>query len=215
MPPEHTDPVDIWQFIGKIHGVKMKIVCAWCHKVMKEYESHKNLVSHGICPECLRGLIGATDINLGDFLDRIDVPVLLTDGAVIVQRANRKAELEFGRQSTKKLTNATVGVAIECLNAQGTGECGRAEKCVGCVLRGTILGTHADGKPRYGQYSQNQVMTPLGAKPKRFRFSTTRVGDAVMLSIEEVLDLATASQILDLPASLPDGSRATSRLKQA
>jgi len=171
----------------------MKIICAWCSKVMKEYESHQDMVSHGICPECLRGLIGSTDINLRDILDKLDFPVLLTDGAVMVQRANRKAEMAFGTPLTNMLTNVTLGVAIECLDAQGTGQCGRTEHCAGCMLRGTILSTHADGQPRYGVYAQNRFLTSFGAKTKRFRFSTTRVGDAVMLAIEEILDLSAAS----------------------
>jgi cytochrome c553 len=171
----------------------MKVVCAWCHKTLKEYESQRNMVSHGICPDCLRELIGGTDVNLRDFLDKLDFPVLLTDGTALVQRANRMADVVFGQSTTRMLTNVAIGMAIECLNAQGTGQCGRAEHCAGCVLRETILATHGDGQPRYGMYSQNEVTTALGARPKRFRFSTTRIGDAVMLSVEEILDLAAAS----------------------
>ena len=172
----------------------MKIVCAWCHKILKEYESHRNIISHGICPECLRGFyLGGTDINLRDILDKLDFPVLLTDGTVVVQRANRMAEIAF-RQPSARLTNVTVGAAIECLNAQGSGamrQDGAMRGMRPAADRDTD--THADGQPRYGMYSQNQVMTPLGATPKRFPLFHHPGRNAVMLSIEEVLDLSAAS----------------------
>jgi hypothetical protein len=171
----------------------MKIVCAWCGKVLTEYESDQNMVSHGICPECLRGLVGGNaEIGLREFLDQLEFPVLLTDRSIVVQRANNVAERAFGRPSFK-LENASVGMAIECLNAQASGQCGRAEHCAGCVLRRTIIETHADGQPRYGMYSQNEVLSAQGSKARRFRFSATRIGDAVMLAIEGVQDLSAAS----------------------
>jgi len=171
----------------------MRIICAWCHKVMKEYESPQSTVSYGICPECLRGVSGGgTEIKLRDFLDRLEFPVLLTDKSVVVQGANRIAERTFGRPASR-LENVAAGVVIECYHAQAPGECGKTEHCAGCVLRQTIMDTHADGRPRYGVYSENEILTPQGAKPKRLRFSTTRIGNAVMLAIEEIQDLSIAS----------------------
>jgi len=171
----------------------MKIVCAWCHKVLKEYESTKEMVSHGICPECLREITEVgTEMNLRDFLDRLGFPVLVIDGAVAVQRVNRTAEQALGRPAPQ-LENIAAGLAIECQNAHTPEGCGRAEHCAGCILRQTIVGTRVDGRPRYGMYSQHQILTPLGAKPIRFRFSTTRMGEAVMLAIDEFEDLQAAS----------------------
>jgi PAS domain-containing protein len=171
----------------------MKIICAWCNKTLTEYESPKNMVSHGICADCLRGLVGeGTVVNLRDFLDRLEFPVLVTDGSVKIQRANRMAERAFGRLASE-MENATVGFAIECLSAQAPGECGRSGNCAGCALRQTIMDTNADGQPRYGIYSENSVLTPNGATPKRFRFSTTQIGNAVILAIEEIEDLPATS----------------------
>jgi hypothetical protein len=167
----------------------MKIVCAWCNKVLTEYESYRHTVSHGICPECLRGLVGVgAEISLKDFIDRLGFPVMLVDRSASVQRVNGMAAQAFGRPGSQ-LEDVAVGLAIECQNAFAPGGCGRMEHCAGCVLRGTILGTHADGQPRYGVYSRHEVMTAQGAAPKRFRFSTSLIGDAVMLAIEEVQNL--------------------------
>ena len=35
----------------------MKLICAWCKKVMKEDQSNDGIISHGICNECLKKLI--------------------------------------------------------------------------------------------------------------------------------------------------------------
>lgn len=185
--------MDFPRFFAKVLISLMKIVCAWCQKILTEYESPTNMVSHGICPECLRGLTGeGTVVNLRDFLDRLGFPVLVTDRSVMVQQANRMAERVFGRPASQ-LQNAGPGMAIECHNARAFGQCGKSEHCAGCILRRTIMETHGDGRPRYSVYSQNDILTPEGAKPKRFRFSTTQIGDAVMLSIEDIQDLPAAS----------------------
>jgi len=171
----------------------MKVICAWCKKVLAEYATDRDLVSHGICPECLSGLIAAGPlVSLRDFLDRLDFPVLVTDGSVTIQRANRMAERLFGRRDSE-LDNTDVGCAIECRHAQESGECGRTEYCSGCILRQTLLETHADGRPRYGMYSQQEILTPSGGALKRLRYSTTQIGDAVILAIEEIQELSAAS----------------------
>jgi PAS domain-containing protein len=170
----------------------MKVVCAWCKKVLTGDATGGNSVFHGICPECLNRLVSAGPaINLRDLLDRLDFSVVVTDGSVTIQLANRTAEQVFGR-TTSELENTDVGFAIECQHAQA-GQCGRTEHCAGCLLRQTLQETYADGKPRYGVYSEHEVLTPEGTVPKRLRFSTTRVGDAVILAIEEGGELSTLS----------------------
>jgi hypothetical protein len=66
------------------------------------------------------------------------------------------------------------------------GGCGKKEHCAGCALRKTITDTFADGQLRYGVYSPHDIMVRGGTRPVRFRFSTVRTGDAVMLSIEGI-----------------------------
>ena len=190
---EMRPPVELSQLSAYLRPTQMKVVCAWCHKVLMEYESPKEMVSHGICPECLRGVLGGDAVvNLREFIDRIEFPVLVTDGSMRIQRTNRTAENAFGHPASE-MESSRVGFAIECQSAQEPGGCGRAEQCAGCVLRRTIAATHADGLPRYGVYSENVVLTSEGAAPKRFRFSTTQIGDAVILAIEEIEKLLAAS----------------------
>lgn len=30
----------------------MKVVCAWCKILMREYPEHPDMISHGICSQC-------------------------------------------------------------------------------------------------------------------------------------------------------------------
>jgi hypothetical protein len=69
------------------------------------------------------------------------------------------------------------------------GECGVNARCGGCAFRRTIRDTHSDGKPRYGEYSQHTISAADGTKERRFRFSTSRIGDMVLVAIEGVQDL--------------------------
>jgi PAS domain-containing protein len=170
----------------------MKIICAWCGKFLGEEEHPKEMLSHGICPDCLRKLDAGDVISLRELIDKLEFPVLVTDGTVAIQRANRTAERAFGRPA-HEMENSTLGFAIECVHARAPGECGRMEQCAGCLLRQALMETHDDGQPRHGFYSENDILTPQGTRPRRIRFSTNPVGDAVILAIEEIQYLAAAS----------------------
>jgi len=160
----------------------MKVVCAWCQKIMSESPSPGEAVTHGICAACLRDVIGGS-IGLGDFVDRLSFPVLVTDGGMTVVEANRAAATVLGRAKAA-LVSQSPGVAIECFGAHAPDCCGQSSVCQGCRLRQSIQDTHADGRPRSGVYGGDGPA--LG--PLRFRFSVQKVGDVVMCLIEDLVD---------------------------
>jgi PAS domain-containing protein len=139
----------------------------------------------------MTGLLGDSKLSLADFLNSIELPVLVTDGAVTVRQVNRTAARILGKAASR-LEGSSVGVAIECIHAGIMGECGVSAYCAGCEFRRAIHDTHADGKPRYGEYSQHKLVTANGTKARQFRFSTTKMGDAVVLAIEGIEDLPVA-----------------------
>ncbi len=170
----------------------MKAVCSWCKRALIEDETPNAAVSHGICTDCLNGLSGNSKFSLAEFLDSIELPVLVTDGGRAIHEVNEAAERILGK-SASRLRGSRVGVAIECIHAGIMGECGVSPYCAGCAMRRTIQDTHADGKPRYGEYSQHKLATADGARVVRFRFSTTKMGDLIVLAIEGIEDLPVAS----------------------
>ena len=170
----------------------MKTICAWCNKVLTEGDTPDGMLSHGICPDCLEELIRTPEISLADFLNSIEFPVLVTDHSLAVQQMNRTAERILGG-SVGESGGLKFGSAIECLHAGMPGGCGGNESCEGCVLRKTIKETYEDGQPRYGVYSEHELMPANGARARRFRFSATKAGEAVLLAIEEVREVPLAT----------------------
>jgi len=170
----------------------MKTICAWCGKVLVEGDISDGMLSHGICPDCMKGLVPSSEVSLMEFLNEIDFPILVTDGTVAVRQMNRTAERVLGG-SIAALSGLSLGAAIECLHAGGPGGCGGSASCAGCVLRKTILETHEDGLPRFGIYSDHEIAFKENARIRRFRFSVTKAGEAVLLALDEVRDLPKAS----------------------
>ncbi len=166
----------------------MKTLCAWCSKVLTEDKSANAPVSHGICSDCLKKMLGQTRLGLADFLNSIEVPVLLLDENRALRQINETAEKFMGK-FVYKLDGSKLGLAIECLHVGVMGECGVSAYCGGCAFRRTIRDTHSDGLPRYGEYSQQTISAADGPKERRFRFSTSRIGDMVLVAIEGVQDL--------------------------
>lgn len=166
----------------------MKVICAWCQKVLADDASEDAEVSHGICTECRKRVMGKTTTSLKDFLDDLEFPVLATDGDRVVLAANRAAEKVLGKSATQ-MTNVRVGVAIECYYSGMPGGCGKTAQCRGCALRQNIGDTYADGEPRYGVYAEKRLVNGTGFKMVQFKFSTQKVGETVVLLIEELKEL--------------------------
>ncbi|MDD2764214.1 MAG: hypothetical protein PHE83_09610 [Opitutaceae bacterium] len=161
----------------------MKVACAWCQKLLVEDASGDAKISHGICEDCLRRMVGGS-VRLGDFLNRLDFPVLVTDRDLTVVEANRAAETIAGSSRTQLKAGPT-GVAIECYYAGLPGGCGQTSHCHGCALRQTIVDTYADGQARCGVYAVPQPPADTKGRIVQFRFSTHKVGDSIMVVIEE------------------------------
>jgi PAS domain-containing protein len=166
----------------------MKIICAWCNKTLTEDLRPKAEVSHGICRDCMEKMFGPSRVVLTEFLNSIELPVLVTDENKEIRQANRAAERILARDG-RQMQGKRFGVVIECANAELAGECGVSPFCAGCAFRRNIYDTHYDGKPRHGEYSQHKVMTAKGPAARRFKYSTTKNGNSVVVAIEGVEDL--------------------------
>ena len=170
----------------------MKIICAWCHKTLSENAGPKTEVSYGICPDCMGSMLGPSRVILSEFLNSIELPILVTDEHSGIRQANRAAERTLGN-GVCQVQGKRFGVVIECTNAEVTGECGVSAYCSGCAFRRNIIDTYRDGKSRYGEYSKHKVATPTGSRARQFRYSTTKSGDSVVVAIDGIQDLPIES----------------------
>ena len=167
----------------------MKVVCAWCQKLLVDDTSGDARISHGICEACLKEILGNTAVSLADFLSELQFPVLVTDGEGVVIDANHAAG-RILRKPVHGMAQARFGLAIECYYASLPDGCGKTPQCRGCALRKNLSDTYADGQPRYGVYAQQQVMAGETTRMVQFRFSTQKIGEMVMFAIEEIKDLS-------------------------
>jgi hypothetical protein len=177
----------------------MKVICAWCNGVMKDDPANQP-VSHGICLECSFNFIHGTGIGLRQFLNGTPIPVLAMTADAKVLAANSAGLSALGK-SQATIENQLSGVVIDCARS-ATGEgCGTHIECSACRLRGAIQATHHDGVARRGVISEHPLKGCEGQKTLRLTFSTARVSDLVMLTIEQREIVAPAGDDPDPPRS--------------
>ena len=70
----------------------MKRICAWCNREMGIVESDNGSqysITHGICEACARKITLPLNQAFRDFLDRLEVPVILVESGVGVYTSKK------------------------------------------------------------------------------------------------------------------------------
>lgn len=163
-------------------------VCAWCTKSLGKVDCDPDPrypITHGICESCSRRVLEAgAGVPLQDFLDGIDVPILLISDDLRVTLANRRAREALGREFPV-YAEVKAGDAIECVNARAPGGCGSTPACGGCAIRAAVRATYETGRPCAGVRAEPTVRRGAGAVKLSLKVTTEKVGDCVMLSLDE------------------------------
>ena len=167
----------------------MKVVCVWCGSELSPGQPG-DVVSHGVCEACYHALIVKRKLALSELLDRIDVPVIALDAGVTALLANQAAERAVGKK-VDLIKGSLAGDVFECVYASTPEGCGRTIHCSGCTIRRTVLATHQDGQARRGVEVEQLVQHAGERRLTRYRISTEKIFDQVMLIIEDVRMLAT------------------------
>jgi PAS domain-containing protein len=129
----------------------MKIICSFCRADLGEKEPFDvDSVTHGMCDACAdhfgRQWAG---LDLGEYLDRFDRPVLAVsqDGRIVA--ANQLMADMLGK-SERRLFGLLGGEAMECRFARLPEGCGNTIHCKTCTVRNTVMGVLETGEPREG-----------------------------------------------------------------
>lgn len=162
----------------------MRVVCAWCNKVLSAAESDDR-VSHGICPECRHALSIRGTQTLDQLLNDIDIPVVAVDADSTALLSNRAAERVLGK-GVNLISGQLLGKVVECVYAHHPGGCGRTIHCTGCAIRNAITATYRDGLPRRGVETEKLVLTADGTRLARFTFSAEKTGEAVLVILDDI-----------------------------
>jgi len=120
-------------------------VCTMCHKDMSKETPADRSVTGRICMECLERFGSREGVPLLDFLDLLGVPVLVTDGDVVVQMANKPLQTLLGKRRSP-VKGQRGGDVFECAYASLPEGCGKTVHCSGCAIRRAVTETFTTGK---------------------------------------------------------------------
>lgn len=165
----------------------MKRVCAWCKKDMGFIEDQmhdEHVITHGICDPCARKFSLGISQSLRDFIDELEVPVVVFKNDEKALTANAMA-CEILHKKFPEIEDCRNGDIIGCPNAKKAGGCGKQVECASCVIRESILHTLKTGESRENIQAFPDIEMFGGEMTrKRIAISTERVGEVVMLRID-------------------------------
>ncbi len=163
--------------------------CALCGRALKDAapaEAGKvsGLPRYELCFRCEHQLFAQWGLPFQKYIDGLDVPVVVTDGDVVLKAANRTALALLGRKAAQ-LEGLRGGLVFECEHALEPEGCGRTVHCNGCVIRKCVTDTHATGTPHLRVPATLDTRAPDGAATVQLLVSTLRGDDVVLLKVEK------------------------------
>jgi len=176
----------------------MKYVCAWRQADLGQTDSEtdsKHAVTRGVCDSCAANLssIAAERAEpLHDFLDRLEVPVLLVESEPRVLAGNKLARDLLGK-GVGEISECGAGDVIECINASKPGGCGREVHCKTCTIRNTVTETFETGREFVHVQAFPDVQVGQAVKTMSLEISTEKVADVVLLRIDDFSEAPAAS----------------------
>ncbi|WP_319578046.1 hypothetical protein [uncultured Methanospirillum sp.] len=163
----------------------MKHVCAFCSRLLSPDHEKDGLVSHGICNPCYNHAKASLGVDLKEYLDMLEEPVVLVDSDMHVLSANTRSKEITGKDVTE-IIGLIGGEVFECENANLPEGCGRTVHCSGCVIRNSVSDTYKTGDPVNDQPATlHQLMNGVSI-PIEMLISTRKTGSVVLLQIELV-----------------------------
>ncbi|MEW6720105.1 MAG: hypothetical protein AB1346_06625 [Thermodesulfobacteriota bacterium] len=112
-------------------------------------------------------------------------PILVLDDDVGVVTCNLAACESLG-VDPRRIEGRRGGEAIECINSRLPGGCGKTVHCRTCAIRATVTDTHRTSKSHYRVRACADRVTPDGIREIRFLISTEKMGDLVLLRVEDI-----------------------------
>jgi hypothetical protein len=124
-------------------------------------------------------------MDLHKFLDGLQFPIVLVDDQGVVRTGNDPA-CQLLHKGLHEVEGFRGGEVFRCSNAILPGGCGNTVHCSGCVIRRTVMETHATGKSCLKVPALLKQQSSTDPQEVRFLISTEKVGDYVWLRVDEV-----------------------------
>jgi hypothetical protein len=169
----------------------MKRICSWCRRNIGAPDSRNDpddaIITHGICPDCVRQVCTHKKEDLSRYLDHFDFPVFLVDSDVEIITANQQGFSAL-RKRPEEVEGRRGGDAFDCRYAALPGGCGKTIHCKSCAIRLTVADTYKTGKGHEKVPAFPDLDFLTGESRIRFLISTEKRGDAVLLRIDEIME---------------------------
>jgi PAS domain-containing protein len=127
----------------------MKIICSFCRVDLGYKEPlDGDSVTHGMCDACSDHFGRQWDgLDLGEYLDQFDHPVLAVNGDRRIVAANQRMADMLGK-SERRVFGLLGGEAMECLYSRLPEGCGNTIHCKTCTVRNTVMEVLETGESR-------------------------------------------------------------------
>lgn len=119
-----------------------------------------------------------------DFLDALQIPILVVDDNVRVLAANVLAREAVSKEMVQ-IKGYLGGEVFRCKHSRLLGGCGLSVHCKSCVIRVTVTKTFKSGKPCIQVPACLDLDTITGNRRIRCIISTEKVANAVLLYIDD------------------------------
>ena len=164
----------------------MKRICAWCGEALRVLGSEldaQDIITRGLCKDCRYHLFAQMGMPLSEYLDGLEVPIIVVDGSGTIKTANQRARF-FLKKDLPMIEGFEGGDVFECVNAQLPEGCGKTIHSIGCTIRRTVMETFSTGRSRLRVPARLNHATPGSTENIQFLISTEKAGDAVLLRID-------------------------------
>jgi len=175
---------------------EMKRACAWCKSDLGRTDvgsAQDDRVTRGICDACRRRSDAQRGVNLREYLNMLEAPVLAVDSDVVVKIANDKA-CRLACKQPLDVEEQKGGNVFECSYALLPGGCGKTVHCSGCAIRLSVEETYRTGNPRIRVPAFLRHGEQGAERDISMYISTEKVGDLVLLRIDRMGERGTDHQ---------------------
>jgi PAS domain-containing protein len=166
----------------------MRRSCAWCGKELGGPASDRQadqIISHGLCERCAHHLHAQMGLPLLEYLDGLGAPIVVVDADVTVRMANQRA-CALLKRDLSMVQGKKGGEVFECAYALLPGGCGYTMHCSGCAIRRAVTETYRTGRSCLRVPACLHPDTPGAEREVELLISTEKVGEVVLLRIDEV-----------------------------
>lgn len=171
----------------------MRRICAWCKKELSPLEDMgtEQEITHGICSICALKFTRSVSWTTREVLNIIDEPVLVVDSVGVVKAANPRG-LELLGKDPGAVEEHLSGDVLECAYAKQPEGCGKTEHCKTCAIRNVLMDTLINDRSYTKVPAYQKIKTSGGERIMRFYVSTEKIGQQILLRIDDIDDQVAA-----------------------